>query len=105
MRRLSHESSIMHAYVELTAVGATWPPQWQAFQKDHPQQAARLAIVWETESLINNSVMVCCNVLVEVGNQVRVLLIGLNSTTLRKELRSLSAWKPPEDVHERNPSD
>lgn len=54
----SQESSIMHVYLQQVAAGATWPPPWRAFQKDHPQEAAQLRVIWETPPLLNNSVMV-----------------------------------------------
>ncbi|MDE3143883.1 MAG: phosphate/phosphite/phosphonate ABC transporter substrate-binding protein, partial [Bacteroidota bacterium] len=53
----SQESSIMNVYLKETIAGATWPPPWRAFLKEHPQEASQLKIIWETESLINNSVM------------------------------------------------
>ncbi|HLP78471.1 MAG TPA: PhnD/SsuA/transferrin family substrate-binding protein [Candidatus Paceibacterota bacterium] len=74
----SQESSIMNAYLGLTVAGATWPPPWRAFQKEYPEKAAELKVVWETESLINNSVMVRDDVPAEVADQVRTLLVGLN---------------------------
>jgi phosphonate transport system substrate-binding protein len=73
----SQESSIMNAYRQLTAAGATWPPPWRAFQKDHPQEAAELICIWETEPLINNSVMARDDVPAAVREQVRSLLLGL----------------------------
>ncbi len=76
----SQESSIMNAYLGLTAAGATWPPPWRAFQKDYPQEAAELTVIWETESLVNNSVMVRNDIPVQVAEQVRALLIGLDGT-------------------------
>lgn len=74
----SQESSIMNAYLGLTAAGATWPPPWRTFQKDHPQEAAELKVIWETESLVNNSVMVRDDIPAQVEEQVRKLLLGLN---------------------------
>ena len=76
----SQESSIMNVYLGLTAAGATWPPPWRAFQKDHPQEAAALTVIWETESLVNNSVMVRDDVPAQVSDQVRALLVGLGGT-------------------------
>ncbi|MFH0821888.1 MAG: PhnD/SsuA/transferrin family substrate-binding protein [Pseudomonadota bacterium] len=76
----SQESSIMNAYLGLTAAGATWPPPWRAFQKDNPREAAELEVAWETESLVNNSVMVRNDVPAQVGEQVRALLLGLDGT-------------------------
>jgi len=76
----SQESSIMNAYLGLSAAGATWPPPWRAFQKEHPREAAELMVVWETEPLVNNSVMVRGDVPAPVAQQVRTLLVGLGDT-------------------------
>lgn len=76
----SQESSIMNAYLKLTAAAATWPAPWRAFQKEHPQEAAKMKVIWETESLINNSVMVRNDVPAEVAEQVRTLLLGIDKT-------------------------
>lgn len=76
----SQESSIMNAYLGLTAAGATWPPPWRAFQKDFPQEAAELKVIWETDSLINNSVMVRDDIPEQVAEQIRELLLELDET-------------------------
>lgn len=54
----SQESSIMNAYLGDAAAGATWPPPWIAFQKDHPDQAAQLKVQWQTAPLPNNGLVV-----------------------------------------------
>lgn len=74
----SQESSIMNAYLGLTAAGATWPPPWRLFSREHPREAAELTVIWETPPLINNSVMVRDDVPTEVRDKVQALL-----TTLR----------------------
>ena len=84
----SQESSIMNAYLKLTAAGATWPRPWRAFQKEHPQKAAELKVIWETESLINNSVMVRDDVPAEISKQVYTLLIELSETEEGKSILS-----------------
>jgi phosphonate transport system substrate-binding protein len=76
----SQESSIMNAYLEQTAAAATWPPPWRTFQKDHPIESKSLKVIWETEPLINNSVMFRNDIPVAIQDQVRNLLIGLRST-------------------------
>ncbi|MFH0726924.1 MAG: PhnD/SsuA/transferrin family substrate-binding protein [Pseudomonadota bacterium] len=76
----SQESAIMNAFLKQTAAGVTWPPPWRAFQKEHPREAAELKVIWETESLVNNSVMVRGDVPAPVGEQVRALLLGLDGT-------------------------
>lgn len=101
----SQESSIMNAYLKLTAAGATWPTPWRAFQKEHPQEAAELKVMWETEPLINNSVMVRNDVPVQVAAQVRALLLDLEATAQGKAIlagmetaRFLAASNPDYDV-------
>ena len=76
----SQESSIMNAYMKLTAAGATWPTPWRAFQKEHPQEASELKVIWETESLVNPSVMVRDDVPAQVVEQVRKLLLGVEAS-------------------------
>ena len=82
----SQESSIMNVYMGQTAAGATWPPPWRAFQKEHPREAAELKVLWETESLVNNSVMVRNGIPAQVAAQVRTLLLGLEETTEGKAI-------------------
>ena len=76
----SQESSIMNAYLGKSAAGATWPPPWRLFQKDHPAEAAQLEMVWETPPLLNNSVMVRDDVPETVREQVRNALVELAQT-------------------------
>lgn len=77
----SQESSVMNVYLGKTAAGAIWPPPWRAFQKDHPEESAELKVVWETEPLINNSVMVRDDIPADLRDRVRMLLIGLDGTS------------------------
>jgi len=76
----SQESSIMNAYLGKSAAGATWPPPWRLFQRDHPAEAAQLELVWETPPLLNNSVMVRDDVPVAVREAVRKALVELGET-------------------------
>ncbi len=73
----SQESSIMNVYLGKSAAGATWPPPWRLFQKDHPAEAAQLYLIWETPPLINNSVMVREDVPDALRREVRKALIEL----------------------------
>lgn len=54
----SQESSIMNVYLGDAAAGATWPPPWIAFQKDHPERAAQLEVRWQSAPLPNNGLVV-----------------------------------------------
>ena len=76
----SQESSIMNVYLGKSAAGATWPPPWRLFQKDHPAEAAQLELIWTTAPLLNNSVMVRDDVPAAVREQLRKVLIALAET-------------------------
>ena len=76
----SQESSIMNAYFGKSAAGATWPPPWRLFQRDHPAEAAQLKLIWETPPLMNNSVMLRDDVPAAVGETIRKTLLDLPQT-------------------------
>ena len=76
----SQESSIMNVYLRQSAAGATWPPPWRMFQKDHPNEAAQLKVIWETPSLLNNSLMVRDDVPEAVRQGIRQTLLDLPKT-------------------------
>jgi len=76
----SQESSIMNAYLGKSAAGATWPPPWRLFQRDHPAEAAELEVIWETPPLMNNSVMLRDDVPSNVGEVIRNTLLDLPNT-------------------------
>lgn len=76
----SQESSIMNVYLRQVTAGATWPPPWRAFQKEHPEEAAQLKVIWETPHLLNNSVMVRDDVPAKLREQARQLFLGLNAS-------------------------
>ncbi len=82
----SQESSIMNAYLGKSAAGATWPPPWRLFQQDHPEQAAQLKLIWETPSLMNNSVMVRDDVPTALRDRVQTLLITLEQSAEGKKI-------------------
>lgn len=67
----------MNVYLGNVAVGATWPPPWRLFQKDNPEQAKQLKVIWQTPSLINNSVMVRDDFPVEISRKIQSLLVTL----------------------------
>jgi len=82
----SQESAILHAYLGQAAAAATWPPPWRAFQKDHPEEAAQLKVIWKTRPLVNNAVMARDDVPPEVVNQLRRLLLRLSQTVQGQEI-------------------
>jgi len=54
----THESTIMSVLLGQSDIGTTYPPPWRAFQLSYPEKAAEMEVLWETESLMNNSLMV-----------------------------------------------
>lgn len=82
----SQESSIMNVYLKKTVAGATWPPPWRIFQKEYIKEAAELKIIWETEPLINNSVMVHNDVPADIREQVQKYLLELHETKQGKTI-------------------
>jgi phosphonate transport system substrate-binding protein len=75
----SQESSIMNVYLGNVAAGATWPLPWDAFQKEHPDQARELIKKWETEPMINNGVVARDDVPEKLARQVAQLLDTLHT--------------------------
>lgn len=76
----SQESAIMNVYLGQAAAGATWPPPWRLFQRQHPREAAELAVAWETPPLVNNSVMVRNDVPPAVAARLAAALVELAGT-------------------------
>jgi phosphonate transport system substrate-binding protein len=76
----SQESSIMNVYLKQTSAGATWPPPWRAFQKEHPTEASQLKVAWQTDSLVNNSVMARDDMPPDLVNLVKSTLESLDTT-------------------------
>ena len=75
----SQESSIMNVYLGNVAAGATWPLPWDAFQKEHPDQARELVKKWETEPMINCGVVARNDVPEQLAQQVAQLLDTLHT--------------------------
>lgn len=82
----SQEASIMNVYYKLSDAGATWSPPWRAFKKKYPKEAAEMRVIWETESLINNSVMVRMDIPKSISDSVQTYLIELNTTAEGKKI-------------------
>lgn len=82
----SQESSIMNVHLGHTVAGAAMPQPWRAFQRDHPLKAAELEVRWETEPLINNSVMVRDDLPEPVREQLRRDLVGMHQTEQGKAI-------------------
>jgi len=76
----SQESSIMNVFLGTTAAGATWPPPWQALSNERPELKEQLKVIWQTQSLPNNSIVVRDDVPETIAIQVQTLLTNLHNT-------------------------
>lgn len=82
----SQESSIMNVFLKQSAAGATWPPPWRMFQKEHPSEAAELQVAWETPHLVNNAVMLRDDVPAATGQKILKALLSLQDTPEGKKI-------------------
>lgn len=76
----SQESAIMSVYLKQTVAGATWVMPWQSLTDKRPELLEELEIIWQTDSLVNSSLVVLPDVPVDVVAQVTELLTGLVNT-------------------------
>lgn len=82
----SQESSIMNVFLRETAAAATWPPPWRALSAERPELAAELQVIWQTEPLINNSLVVLPSVPEAVVSRVHDLLVNLHTHEHGREI-------------------
>lgn len=97
----SQESSIMNVYLGKSAAGATWPPPWRLFQRDHPAEAAQLEVIWETPPLMNNSVMLRDDVPAQTAEVIRKSLLELSQTATGQKIlarMSTARFHPADDA-------
>ncbi|MGD9708426.1 MAG: phosphate/phosphite/phosphonate ABC transporter substrate-binding protein [Halothiobacillaceae bacterium] len=76
----SQESSILSVARGLVDAGATWPPPWRAFQKEHPELARQLVVRWQTASLPNNGLVARDGLDPALIERIRAQLIALSDT-------------------------
>ncbi|MDG6773764.1 phosphate/phosphite/phosphonate ABC transporter substrate-binding protein [Thiomicrorhabdus sp. ZW0627] len=76
----SQESSIMNVYRGDTAAGSTWPPPWEALTHERPEIKDKLKVIWETQSLPNNSIVVRKDIPEELARKVQNALTDFHKT-------------------------
>jgi phosphonate transport system substrate-binding protein len=54
----SQESAIMNVYLGKTKAASTWPPPWELLSQRRPEVAQELVVKWQTDSLVNNGIVV-----------------------------------------------
>ena len=70
----------MNVLLGESSAGATWPPPWRLFQKDRPEDAAQLKVIWETPPLMNNSVMFRDDVPENIVQKTSEIIYSLHTT-------------------------
>lgn len=75
----SQESSIMNVYLKKSIAGATWPPPWIAFTKDHPKIASKLKVIWETKHLLNNGLVAKKNFPKDLLEKISKIIFNLHT--------------------------
>lgn len=96
----SMESSLMNVYMGNVAAGTVYPPAWRMFVAERPAIARELRIVWETESLPNNSVMARDDVSGELVDRVRAALLAMHTSPEGREVLARmdgTAFEPATD--------
>ncbi len=96
----SQEAAILAVSLGKARLGVTWPPPWRLFQREHPAEAAQLRVAFETESLLNNSLMVRDDVPAAVAERLRNLVLHLGDTSQGQALLAAmetSAFLPADD--------
>ncbi len=74
----SQYSSILNAYTKDSFAGATWPPPWREWSKANPEKAKEMVLLWQTEPLPNNGVVVKNSVDIDFANSVAEILANMN---------------------------
>lgn len=82
----SQESSIMNVYLGNTVAGATWPPPWIAFEKEHPDYAAQLKVQWTTDKLPNNGLVARDDFPPQLLQRVAAILFSLQDSREGREI-------------------
>lgn len=82
----SQESSIMNVYLGNANAGCTWPPPWEMLINQHPEINSALEIVWQTEPLINNGLIVRNDIPQKHLAQVAEAIFGLQNNSKGKTI-------------------
>ena len=75
----SQESSVMNVFLKQTSAASTWPPPWHALSKERPELAEQLTVIWETQPLLNNGLVVLPSVPDQITQQVTELIVNLHT--------------------------
>lgn len=93
----SMESSLMNIYRRNVVAGTAYPPAWRDFIKEQPQAAAELKVIWETDSMPDNSLMARDDVPQELVDRVAQVIFNMHNTNEGRvvlKAMDLSMFKP-----------
>lgn len=82
----SQESSIMNVYLGKSVASSTWPLAWNLFVQERPEILEKVKIMWETQSLPNNGLVVKEELDKKLVAQISTILFTLSSSKKGKEL-------------------
>ncbi|MEQ1662247.1 MAG: PhnD/SsuA/transferrin family substrate-binding protein [Thiobacillus sp.] len=77
----SQTSTLLNVSLGEVAVGLTWSIPWRVFQRSEPAQAAKLKVLWETDYIMSNSVMLRRSLPAALQQQIRHALLNLHTST------------------------
>jgi len=76
----SQHSAILNAYTGATAAGGTWPPPWQVWRRENPEKAEEMEVIWQTDPLPNNGVVIRRGLPKETGVRIANALAAMSRT-------------------------
>lgn len=77
----SQASTLLNVSLGEAAAGLTWSIPWRAFQRSEPAQAAKLKVLWETDYIMSNSVMLRRSLPAALQQQIRHTLLNLHTSS------------------------
>jgi phosphonate transport system substrate-binding protein len=92
----SMESSLMNVVRGQVAAAGAWPPPWRQFQREHPQEAAQIMPIWQTQALPSLAVMARLDA---PEARVTALLKALEQLHVAREGRGVFAGMGMEGNH------
>lgn len=82
----THESALMNASIGASDAVCTWPPAWRMFQREHPEEAARLELRWQTDTLPGNGLVALAEVPEHVRAKVAQAFLQLHESAEGRRL-------------------
>ena len=88
----SQESSILNAFTKDSLVGATWPQPWNRWKVENPELSKHMEVIWKTDSLINNGVVVKSTLDKTLVSKIEKILVGLDLTKEGRKLLNIAGF-------------